>query len=157
MKPSSRIQGFVKYRLQTRVLSILFRFCIILLFVGKFCWVVLSHFIRKIIAYWPIVICLTEHSLSSCIGTSTSILILALFIWILFFYRFNFCMSASVRKYIIYTILILIIEHWSNCGDDGFFLLFLLCVLYFFIFFICFVFSFSFYRIFHLFKRICLF
>ena len=126
LKPSSRIQGFVKYRLQTRVLSILFRFCIILLFVGKFCWVALSHFIRKIIAYWPIVICLTEHSLSSCIGTSTSILILALFIWVLLFSFFIFaCLQLSENILFTYIMIIIIIEQWSNCDDDGIFFFFL--------------------------------
>ena len=31
-----------------------------------------SYFNQEIIAYWPIVIILTEHSLSSCIGTCPS-------------------------------------------------------------------------------------
>ena len=72
------------------------------------------------------------------------------------FYRFNFCMSANVRKYIIYTILILIIEHWSNCGDDGFFPLFLLCVLYFYIFRLFCIF-FSFFIVFSIFLSLYVF
>ena len=73
--------------LQRRVLKWSFRICFRIFFsffVGMVVVESFSHFYQEIIAYWPIVIILTEHSLSSCIGTCSSkswylfVLILAL-------------------------------------------------------------------------------
>ena len=81
-------QGFVAFCFVCKdvLLSGLFAF-VFASFSPFLAWLLLSHlviFIKKIIAYWPIVIILTEHSLSSCIGTCSSkswylyVLILAL-------------------------------------------------------------------------------
>ena len=103
LKPSSRVQGFVKYRLQTRVLSnLFFAFASFSYTLASFVESFKVVFIRKIVAYWPIVIFLTEHSLSSCIGTSTSILILALFIWFFIVLLFTFGIYACLHLSIIY-------------------------------------------------------
>ena len=71
-----------------------------------------SYFNQEIIAYWPIVIILTEHSLSSCIGTCSSKC------WYLFI--FFFCIRKifyAFRSWFIVLVYIrynIIIEQWSN-------------------------------------------
>ena len=76
-----------------------------LLFVGMVVVESFSHFYQEIIAYWPIVIILTEHSLSSCIGTYPSkcwylsIIVLRIRINILCILVMVYSVGINLQKY----------------------------------------------------------
>ena len=80
----------------------------------------ISLIAENFIAYWPIVISLTEHSLSSCIGTCPSncwylsIFFFCIRINILCILVMVYSVGINLQKYNI------IIEHWSNFFQNFF-------------------------------------